>query len=219
MEDVDTLFDGDGAAAAGAAAHGLPAGLEGAAAPPAPPPAALRTVPMQDADFDLFEEHEEVEDPSFCFWCRYAQSKQELAGSGRVARLVTYHNENYAHVHPFTYAAEMQRLYNLHVRDFMVRPAGKRQERYRGPAWGGRSIYEHTLTHVISPATQRERAARTFATVLRTLEENAIFQRDELGKPGVDLRSVDAYIKTWRELKPVLKDVEGARNGNLFSVQ
>lgn len=185
---------------------------------PAAPPPPPRTVPMRVTDWSLYPQSvsDPVTDPDFCFWCLYAQSKQEYVDSKRVEKLMRFHKENFDHMNPFTFARKMQSMYNKVMREHLV----YRGRVYRGPAWPARNIYEHLLTHKISPQTQYTQIARTCVTALKKLEENGIFREGTPDDPreSVDRASMELYLKIFKEVKPLLSAIEKQQNGDLFGL-
>lgn len=186
-------------------AHGH--AVEDAEPPPAPVP-----VPMRQVDWTQYPQDPEdpVTEPDFCFWCEYAQSKQEYIGNKRVEKLVRCHNENNEHTNPFLFAKMMQDIYNRDLRPYLVRDG----KRYVGPAWPALNIVEHTLGHTFSPLSIRKRIVMVYTEALLRMERKAVFLDDGT----VSAKALDEYRKTAKELLPLLAKVEGARNTDLFSV-
>jgi hypothetical protein len=199
--------------AAAIAAHGQAAALDAVnGEEPEPPP---KPVPMQYTNWALYKQpaSDPILDPSFCFACHFAQSKQEYSENKRIEDMRRFATESRDHMHPFLFAKEMQHIYNTTVRPYLQ----YRGMSYAGPAWPARNIYEHALSHKPTPGAWRQQIARTLLTAMKTMEENGLFLADgTTGARRVDPRVLDAYNKTYKEVKPLLKELESHTNGDLY---
>jgi hypothetical protein len=183
------------------------------------------SIPMRTLNWDEYEEdpNDPIIDKKWCFWCHYAQSKEEYAGNKNIEKLVLYHNEHRSFVDPFEFARHMQGLYNLYVREYMIDPLGKRvngkKPRKRGPPWPGRTVYEHAKVHAMLPLAIYEDILRYYVTTVDTVANQLRVFDPATNDETVRAKMVDHFIKLTKEVRPFIKEVSAARNTNLYGLR
>lgn len=180
------------------------------------PPAVV--VPMVEIDWSNYVEREPIEESKakFCFWCVIAQSTQQYRDSKHIAKLVRFWEENKAYMAPFEFCRKMQKLYNTLARPRMV---NSKNERFTGPPWPAKQMWEHDLLHMLRPTGQREMVARTLGYVLHNMTQNGLFKKDSKGNMQYDSRVLKDYRDTWKELRSLLDKLESTRNTELYGLQ
>ncbi len=191
------------------------AASEPAAVPLAEP---LVPVPMDHLDWSKYIEKEPLEDPGWCFWCHYAQTKEQYASNKNVEKLITFQKENFNKIHPFEFARKMQKLYRKFIQPHLINHAGLV---CRGPEWSGPCIVEHTTLHTIHPPDVIEHWVRVIVRSTQVMAEKGIFlgTADQPGViQGIDSKMFNVFMKTIKEAKPFLDKLGASRNTALYSI-
>jgi hypothetical protein len=189
-----------------------------------PPPAEaiipdpLVPVPMDHLDWNNYIEKYPIDEPGFCFWCHYAQTKQQYVGNKNVEKLVNFHRENFNNIHPFDFARKMQKLYRRYIQPWLIDHTGKV---CLGPEWSGIQIVQHTTLHIINPPDVVEAWMRVIVRSTQVMADNGIFL-GSASKPGViqgiDSKVFSTFMKTIKEAKPFLDKLSLTRNKNLYGI-
>ncbi len=139
-----------------------------------------------------------------------------MQSNQRFEKVLTYFKESYGIVHPFVFVREIQRLYNVHIRDHLADPSDPNRV-LRGPAWGAKSIYNRSRQRVMDPQAMRVDALRTIQVALVDLADNGIFKKDAQGKRFVDAKAMELYLKVFKEARPMLKESEAKQSTALIN--
>lgn len=183
-------------------------------------PSDINPVPEpRDAEMAPFiqDPNDPITDASFCMW-DYAQSKGQALENGNFKCIAMMHAENYGKVDKHTFVRMMQKVYNEKARPFLMAegPDGD-QVRTPGPAWPAENILNYCQRGIVITATVHEETALTLVHVVKDLTDNGLFER----VPGarrrtVNLKVLDALLKTVVQLTKTLKDNDSHRNTSLY---
>jgi hypothetical protein len=148
---------------------------------------------------DVIEE--EGSDPTFCFKCRYGQSKNEAEEQGAMQDIDKYVVENYHHADEKEIWTTVQQMYNDTVRKFVD---GE-------PAWHCEMIRKHYHLHAPLPIITLETMLKDETRVFHVARNNMILSNGT-DKYQIDDKNFDKFQKVRKMIKEDMKAVQELRN-------
>jgi len=156
-----------------------------------------------------------ITDPTFDMWAIYAQSKAEEMQSGGFRRLKEFHDMNYGRIPAFQFCQSMQKIYNKHVRYFLIDPADKKgRTRKPGPAWPAERIWNYNQRTFCAAAIYMD-TALTMTTAMTTLAKTMIFMEDSKRVRTCDTKNLDAFVKLSEKAKWWIQKASETQVSNL----
>jgi hypothetical protein len=143
---------------------------------------------------DVTEQRHASRDDAWCHDCDQAQNDEQKEANPAIEEYRKHFEDNYLDVERTRLAGQVQKLYNLKVKPF--------NERTR--VYTKRNISTHFEVHAPSPMILHAMDYRMMNFALKTMREEAIFQKDQDGNVTVKPKEMNTYLKVMKERNLVM---------------